>query len=145
MHSTGDRIRPDPKLSAVVKDRRVIVTAQAYAKGVEISSPDDDLILSEESLDLHPGDRLLLYTDGLTDVINEDGDFLGLERLESWSATVTRAFDEFIAEHNGMTSLQIRFLQTLKTFIPEDKLFEEKRKEEEKYYPFVPICRGVRT
>lgn len=42
---------------------------------------------------------------------------LGLERLESWSATVTRAFDEFIAEHNGMTSLQIRFLQTLKTFI----------------------------
>ena len=42
---------------------------------------------------------------------------LGLERLESWSTTVTRAFDEFIAEHNGMTSLQIRFVQTLETFI----------------------------
>jgi serine phosphatase RsbU (regulator of sigma subunit) len=42
----------------------------------------DDLILSEENLALHPGDRLLLYTDGLTDVINEEGDFLGLERLE---------------------------------------------------------------
>lgn len=42
---------------------------------------------------------------------------LGLEKLESWSATVSQAFDDFIREHNDFTSLQIRFLQTLKTFI----------------------------
>jgi type I restriction enzyme R subunit len=42
---------------------------------------------------------------------------LGLERLESWSTTVTRAFDAFIVDHNGMTALQIRFVQTLRTFI----------------------------
>lgn len=42
---------------------------------------------------------------------------LGLERLESWSETVTAAFDAFIAEHNTLTELQIKFLQTLKTFV----------------------------
>jgi len=42
---------------------------------------------------------------------------LGLEKLESWSETVTRAFDEFISQHSTFSALQIRFLQTLKTFI----------------------------
>ena len=42
---------------------------------------------------------------------------LGLERLESWSETVTAAFDAFIAEHNTLTELQIKFLQALKTFV----------------------------
>ena len=42
---------------------------------------------------------------------------LGLEKLESWSETVTAAFDAFIIEHNTLTEVQIRFLQTLKTFI----------------------------
>jgi len=39
----------------------------------------------------------------------------GLEKLESWSETVTAAFDAFIAEHNTLTELQIRFLKTLQT------------------------------
>ncbi|MGI0148525.1 MAG: type I restriction-modification enzyme R subunit C-terminal domain-containing protein, partial [Thermoplasmata archaeon] len=42
---------------------------------------------------------------------------LGLEKLVSWSETVSRAFDQFIAEHNTFSATQIRFLQTLKTFI----------------------------
>ena len=42
---------------------------------------------------------------------------LGLKRLESWSETVTAAFDAFIAEHNTLTEQRIKFLQTLKTFI----------------------------
>jgi len=41
----------------------------------------------------------------------------GLEKLESWSETVTATFDAFIAEHNTLTELQIRFLKTLQTFI----------------------------
>ena len=43
----------------------------------------EDLNLSEESLELATGDRLLLYTDGLTDVMNGDGQFSGLVRLEA--------------------------------------------------------------
>jgi len=42
---------------------------------------------------------------------------LGLEKLESWTEMVTAAFDVFIAEHNTLTALQIRFLQTLRTYV----------------------------
>lgn len=42
---------------------------------------------------------------------------LGLEKLDSWSETVARAFDDFIARHSTFTALQIQFLQTLRTFI----------------------------
>jgi type I restriction enzyme R subunit len=42
---------------------------------------------------------------------------LGVERLESWPETVTQAFDAFIAAHTTLSGLQIRFLQTLRTFI----------------------------
>lgn len=42
---------------------------------------------------------------------------LGVEPLERWSTYVSRKFDEFIAEHTTYSVLQIRFLQTLRTFI----------------------------
>lgn len=42
---------------------------------------------------------------------------LGLERLEAWPATVSRAFTDFIAAHTTMTPLQIQFLRTLETYI----------------------------
>ncbi len=42
---------------------------------------------------------------------------LGAEPLERWSTRVTREFEEFIAHHTTYSALQIRFLQTLRTFI----------------------------
>jgi type I restriction enzyme, R subunit len=42
---------------------------------------------------------------------------LGLEQLERWPTLVTREFDRFIAEHTTYSALQIRFLQTLRTFL----------------------------
>jgi type I restriction enzyme R subunit len=42
---------------------------------------------------------------------------LGIEPLERWSTFVTREFEDFIAEHTTYSALQIRFLQTMRTFI----------------------------
>ncbi len=42
---------------------------------------------------------------------------LGVETLERWSTWVTRRFDEFTAAHTNYTAQQIRFLQTLRTFM----------------------------
>jgi type I restriction enzyme R subunit len=42
---------------------------------------------------------------------------LGVEPLERWSTMVSRRFDEFISRHTTYTALQIRFLQTLRTFV----------------------------
>lgn len=49
---------------------------------------------------------------------------LGLKKLESWSETVEAKFDEFIARHNTFGQLQIQFLQTLKTFILQNRRVE---------------------
>ncbi|MCK6507765.1 DEAD/DEAH box helicase family protein [Myxococcota bacterium] len=51
---------------------------------------------------------------------------LGLERLPSWPEAVTVAFDEFIAAHTTLTELQIRFLQTLRTFLLQNRRLERK-------------------
>lgn len=44
---------------------------------------EEEFTLTEETLTLGAGDRLVLYTDGLTDVMDRDGQFSGLPRLES--------------------------------------------------------------
>jgi len=51
---------------------------------------------------------------------------LGLELLPAWPEAVTAAFDEFIAAHNTLTELQIRFLQTLRTFLLQNRRLERK-------------------
>ena len=67
---------------------------------------------------------------------------LGLEELESWSETIHRAFDEFIAAHTTLTSLQIQFLQTLRTFILQKR---ELRRADLVELPFTRIHpKGVR-
>jgi sigma-B regulation protein RsbU (phosphoserine phosphatase) len=53
-------------------------------KGIALGVLDDiEQHLSEEEIHLAPGDRLVLYTDGLTDALTPDGEFYGLDRLES--------------------------------------------------------------
>jgi type I restriction enzyme R subunit len=51
---------------------------------------------------------------------------LKVEILQSWTETVAKAFEGFIAEHNTFSTLQISFLQTLKTFILQTGAVEKK-------------------
>ena len=41
-----------------------------------------DIIFEEKILDFNKGDVLLLYTDGITEETNENGEYYGLERLK---------------------------------------------------------------
>jgi serine phosphatase RsbU (regulator of sigma subunit) len=52
---------------------------------------------SVEEVDLDPGDRILLYTDGITDVFDERGDMLGVEGLRAFAQESSRLpFDEML-------------------------------------------------
>ena len=44
---------------------------------------------------------------------------LGIEILESFSETVSKAFDKFISEHSYLTSRQLQFLDLLRNYILE--------------------------
>jgi serine phosphatase RsbU (regulator of sigma subunit) len=60
-------------------------------EGTFLGFPDvDELHLSEESLDLCSGDRLVLYTDGLADVLAPNGRPFGFGRLENLLRSYTR-------------------------------------------------------
>jgi sigma-B regulation protein RsbU (phosphoserine phosphatase) len=51
-------------------------------KGVILGVLDGiETSLTEEQVFLQPRDRLVLYTDGLTDVVNNEGELFGLDRL----------------------------------------------------------------
>ena len=67
---------------------------------------------------------------------------LGLEVVESWSTTVSRAFDDFIARHPTLTSLQIRFLQTVRTFILQTGRLQKRHLVETPFTQIHP--RGIR-
>jgi len=82
-----------------------------------------DSVFEEKTITLEPGDSLLLYTDGLTEAFNLEGDMFGEERLLraiGWQETdsaddmikkVEAALDDFIADappSDDLTMLAVR-------------------------------------
>ena len=51
---------------------------------------------------------------------------VGLEHVASWEETVTERFDAFIAAHNALSSRQILFLRTLRTFLLQRRALEKR-------------------
>ncbi|MFQ5398763.1 MAG: SpoIIE family protein phosphatase [Anaerolineae bacterium] len=70
-----------------------------------------DITVECRQVRIHPGDTLLLYTDGVTEAMNEDDDEFGLERLRlaaeaartQDAAHIVRAITEAIRDHAGDT------------------------------------------
>lgn len=57
-----------------------VLSPQGFALGV-IGSPDFGDALEVTTIDLAVGDRLLMFTDGLTEAMNADGEEFGMERV----------------------------------------------------------------
>ena len=57
-----------------------VLSPDGFALGV-IDSPDFDQLLEVETIELHSGDRVLLFTDGLTEAMNTEGEEFGMERI----------------------------------------------------------------
>src|SRR5690606_32758595 len=57
-----------------------VYSPQGFALGV-IGSPEFGDLLEVETIDLKAGDRLLMFTDGLTEAMNADGEEFGMERI----------------------------------------------------------------
>lgn len=49
-----------------------------------------------------------------------------MEHVASWEETVSERFDAFIAAHTDLTSRQILFLRTLRTFILQRRKLEKR-------------------
>ena len=110
----------------MVNENPVLARLQA---GVEVNEVDiralADLLRSE---DPYITEELLrkVYDHKAGRFIQFLKHILGLEKLDDWSVTVSRAFDQFVAEHNTFSQLQIQFIQTLKTFILQTGKVERK-------------------
>ena len=101
---------------------------QKLKAGAELTTDEvQELAALLESHDPYATEDLLrrIYDNTKAKFINFIRHILGLEVLEAWSEVVGRAFDEFIASHTTFSSLQIQFLQTLRTFIIQSRSVEK--------------------
>ncbi|HET7010769.1 MAG TPA: SpoIIE family protein phosphatase [Anaerolineales bacterium] len=89
----------------LVKDRpATLLTDHGMLVGVS-----EDITYRSHTLEMPPGSLLVLYTDGVTESEDSDGDFFGVPRLESlilsqqdWAAArITDAITERLAEFTG--------------------------------------------
>ena len=69
---------------------------------------DDDIadFINQTTIQLAPGDGVVLYTDGITEAENENGEQYGLERLceavsQYWSGSAEEIKDAVVADVEG--------------------------------------------
>lgn len=89
---------------------RIDTIELGFMLGVE---PDISHFIAHRDIELHPGDGVVLYTDGLIEARNEAGDFYGVERLcqvvsQSWqcsAAEVQRAIINDLKQYLGTSKV----------------------------------------
>lgn len=75
-------------------------TEQLNTRGIALGVIEN-ITLQQTQTTLYPGDTLIIYTDGITEAINEDYDEFGLERLTLASANAPVPSTQAVA--NGLT------------------------------------------
>ena len=59
----------DPKLSVRVEGDEIVVTAEAFARSVEIRNSKDDMILSDNFFDIKTGEKRVKIVKGEPDIL----------------------------------------------------------------------------
>lgn len=77
---TWARAGHEPLVVAHPDDSTDVLAPAGFAMGV-LGSPDFDQLLEVETVTLHSGDRILLFTDGLTEAMNASGEEFGMQRI----------------------------------------------------------------
>lgn len=102
---------------------------QKLKEGIDITE-DEAKQLAEELHDEHPHITIDLlrrvYNNRKAVFMQFIKHILGIEVLHSFSETVAKAFDDFIATHNYLSSRQLQFLDLLRKFIIENGVLTRK-------------------
>ena len=116
----------EAKILALMENNPVL----SKIKENKVVSQTDIQMLAQVLTDAHPHitEELLkkVYQHPNAKFIQFIRHILGVERLESFSHTVTNAFDQFINSHSDLNSRQLEFLRLLKEFILEREKVEKK-------------------
>lgn len=109
----------EKKINELVSSSPIL---QKLKQGQEITS-DEAEQLAEELNNEHPHITIDLlrkvYNHRKAALVQFIKHILGIEQLETFAETVTKAFDDFIAKHSYLTSRQLQFLDLLKNFVLE--------------------------
>ncbi len=95
---------------------------QKLKQGQDITSEEAEQ-LAEELYNEHPHITIDLlrkvYNHRKAVLVQFIKHILGIEHLETFAESVTKAFDDFISKHSYLTSRQLQFLDLLKNFVLE--------------------------
>jgi type I restriction enzyme, R subunit len=109
----------EKKINELVSSSPIL---QKLKQGQEITTDEAEL-LAEELHNEHPHITIDLlrkvYNHRKAALVQFVKHILGIEQLETFAETVTKAFDEYISKHSYLTSRQLQFLDLLKNFVLE--------------------------
>lgn len=109
----------EKKINELVSSSPIL---QKLKQGQEITT-DEAEQLAEELHNEHPHITIDLlrkvYNHRKAALVQFIKHILGIEQLETFDQTVTKAFDDFVSKHSYLTSRQLQFLELLKNFVLE--------------------------
>lgn len=109
----------EKKINELVSSSTIL---QKLKQGLDVSS-DEAEQLAEELHHEHPHITIDLlrkvYNHRKAALVQFIKHILGIEQLETFAETVTKAFDNFIAKHSYLSGRQLQFLELLKGYVLE--------------------------